>query len=401
MKLIKSNLKGSINLPKSKSHMIRALYSSLLLKSKVKINIKKVDLIAEDIKATLNILKDFNVDILIKEDYLIVDSSNCKYDGRVINCNESATALRIGIPIFLYLFGFINITGTKKLLSRPLDFYEDLFKNNNISFKNSGELLSIKGDIKEVFKEDILINDCNSSQYISGLMMVLPLINKKCKIRFLKAMESSSYLKITKEVLSCFSLEYEFINKKYLYEIKYKSGDYKSSDYTVPIDYSSYAFWAVANDLGANIKFLNTLAGYHPDKEIDAIIKNKKDIIDLKDNPDLLPILCIWGLFLDKEITIINFDRNRIKESNRVEGLINQLNDFGANIKISNTITINKIKSAKENFEFDSNNDHRLAMSFAILSMKYNIRIKNPYVSKKSYGNFWDDFILLGGKIED
>ncbi len=401
MKLTKSNLKGSINLPKSKSHMIRALYVSLLLKSQVKINIKKVDLIADDIKATLNILRDLNVSIKEENDYIIVDSTNCSYDGRVINCNESATALRIGIPIFLYLFDYVNITGSKKLLSRPLDFYEKLFKNHNISFENSGELLSIKGNIKEVFKEDILINDCNSSQYISGLMMVLPLINKKSKIIFLKEMESSSYLKITKEVLSHFGLNYEFINKDYLYEVRYKSGDYKGVNYTIPIDYSSYAFWAVANDLGSNIKFKNNLEGYHPDKEIDNIIKNKNNVIDLKDNPDLLPILCIWSLFLDKEITIINFDRNRIKESNRVEGLIDQLNDFGANIKVADKIYIKNIENAKEYFEFDSNNDHRLAMSFAILSTKYNINIKNPYVSKKSYGNFWNDFTLLGGKIEE
>ncbi len=401
MKLIKTNLNGNVSLPKSKSHMIRALYSSLLLKGKVKINIKKVDLIAEDIKATLNILIDLNTVVVIEDEFILIDTSDVSYNGKVINCNESATALRIGIPIFLYLFKYINITGSKKLLSRPLDFYEDLFKKNNIEFINLNNKISIKGNINNIFKDDIIVKNCNSSQYISGLMMILPLVNKKSKIKFLNEMESSSYLKITKEVLYLFGINYNFLFKDYLYEISYNNGEYKNTNYTVPIDYSSYAFWAVANDLGSNISFLDEFNSYHPDKEIDNIIKNNSDIIDLKNNPDLLPILCIWCILKNQKKSIINFDRNRLKESNRVEGLINQLKDFGANIDIGNEIVINGTYKVKNNFIFNSNNDHRLAMSFAILSLKYDINIINHDVAKKSYGNFWNDFVLLGGKIEN
>lgn len=400
MKLKKSNLKGKISIPKSKTHMIRALYISLLLEDEFKIYIKEVDLLSEDIKATLNILIALNCSVKYFDDYIIINTKNNKYEKGVLDCNESATSLRIGMLVLLYKYKDIKLTGSYKLLSRPLDFYEDMFKKHKIDYKKSDSLIEIKGDISDIFKEDIIVKNCNSSQYISGLLLVLPFINKKIKIIFKEELESSSYLISTKEVLENYGISYDFKYEDYLKEISLKSFNYKNNSYEIPIDYSSLSFWLVANELGAEINFLEDITKFnHPDKNIINILKSNDGLIDLKDNPDLLPILCIWALFEKRDIRFINFERNRLKESNRVEGYINQLINCGANIKIKDEIIVKNFSEYKNNL-LDANNDHRLAMSFAILSLKYDIELKSSSSVTKSYYNFWNDYVLLGGKIE-
>ncbi len=410
-KLQRANLQGEVKVPGSKSHIHRFLFSSLLSKNITKIQVDEISLKGDDIQATLQILEDVNVKVTYdsSKNILQIDSQNISKPINPLNCGASGTTLRFSIIIMLYLFGEAKFIGDEYLFSRPLDFFETLFASTNIKMKKGKDNLEIIGDITEIFTgNELKIRECNSSQFISALLFVIPKMKRNFKMYFLNTMESVGYLQVTKEVLSDFNINYNFIyNNDDLTCIEYKNVNndiyYTNKKLIVPPDFSSLAYFIVANKLGANIRFDLTSEYFHPDQQILEIIKNDNRVIDLKNSPDLLPIIFIYtSLLKDQTFTIINFERNRLKESNRVEGIINQLNNLGTKIQLENDkITVTGIELL-ESGTLNSNNDHRLALSFAISSMRVKkyICIEGEGSVSKSFPNFWEIFSNLGGKIE-
>ncbi len=410
-KLHKTNLQGEVKVPGSKSHIHRFLFSSILSKNITKIQVDEMALRGDDIQATLQILKDINTMVTYDsiQKILKIDNQNISKPKKPLNCGASATTLRFSIIIMLYLFGEVKFIGDEYLFSRPLDFYEILFESTNIRMIKNKDSLEIIGDISEIFQNNELkIRECKSSQFISALLFIIPKMKRNFKIYFLNTMESVGYLQVTKEVLSDFNINYDFkYNADVLNYIEYKNqnhGIYHTDrKLIVPPDSSTLAYFIVANQLGANIVLDLESEYFHPDQKILDIIKNNDKIIDLKDNPDLLPIIFIYtSLLRDQTFTIINFERNRLKESNRVEGIIDQLNNLGTKIQLEkDKIIVNGIESL-ESGTLNSNNDHRLALSFAISSMRVKeyICINGEESVNKSFPNFWQVFSSLGGKIE-
>ncbi len=417
-----NKLEGDLIVPSSKSSIHRFLFLSLLTKNKTKILLNEIDLLSNDIQATLNVLQALNCKITKehqKKDILLtIDNFNIFYNKEVIDCNQSATTLRFAIFIVTYLFNEGNFTGSKKLLSRPMDFYEKLFYENNIYFSNNSNVINVKGNLKNIFKKDIKVKNCVSSQFISPIMLILPLESSQIKIKFLDKMESIPYLKMTNDVLNYVNINYDFKNYKRSQNLKnikltkssiknlkkYKTNSKKyffNGIYIPEVDYSSMSFWLVANELGSKINIKNKLKSTdnHPDKILLNIIKSKQKVIDIKDSPDLLPILLIYASFKNKKTKIINYERNRLKESNRVEGMINQLNNLGFKIKINKKhILIKNIKYVKGG-TVNSLDDHRLAMSFTIASLKLKenekLKINNFEAINKSYPTFIKEYNRL------
>lgn len=440
VKKLKTNsniiLKGMPNLPQSKSYIHRYLFLSMLNKTQTQILIKENSYRSDDIQATLNFLKECNVKINLEEntiDYysLNIDASQVKPPLKSIDCLESGTTLRIGIIVGLYLFKTIKVKGSSRLFERPLTFLETLCIKNNIYIKKENNIfekkeavqkksqITFSGNIEKLFKnETFLIDKCESSQYISGLMMIAPLVKKNNKkITYVKDLikwnefwlhknvESASYLKITNEAMKQFGIEYTFQlneNNNYL-KIKLTKNTLLKDIITVnpPLDSSSQAFWEVANAIGGKIK-LPTNDISQPDSIIQTFIKNKCDEFDFAECPDLFPIMTIYAISQKRKITFINYQRNKIKESNRVEAMVTQLKKLGANIyeengKLEFSPTL-KLSGGKV-LGF---NDHRIVMSFAIYSLLIEdpLEIENAKSVKKSYPNFWDDFKNLGGNCE-
>lgn len=404
-------LKGTIEVPPSKSLSHRAIISAALCREGQSI----VDnvILSEDIIATIEGMKQLGTNIEIVENAnktykLFIKRNTKELKDVVINCNESGSTLRFLIPIALSLCENSTFEGKGKLVERPLDVYYNIFKRDNINYKNnSGKLpLSVNGKLKGGNYE---VSGSISSQFITGLLFALPLLDNDSAVIISDKLESVGYVDLTINILNKFNINVE--NNDYKEFKIHGHSNYKSSDYYVEGDFSQGAFFltaaAVGNDVVCTGLNENSLQG---DKEILNIIKEfetdkKEIIIDASQIPDLVPILTVLASLKDGKTTkIINAERVRIKESDRLKAISTEMNKLGADItELKDGLVIKGQKSLKGNATVNSWNDHRIAMSLAVAATKCESEIiLEDYLSvNKSYPKFWTDYESLGGVMHE
>ncbi|QEK11767.1 3-phosphoshikimate 1-carboxyvinyltransferase [Crassaminicella thermophila] len=425
VKIIPSSLKGEVRIPPSKSMSHRAIIAAGLSNG-----ISNIDNItfSDDIIATLEGMKSFGVEsenTKTDSEYgissiLIKGTGRMKLLKNEIDCKESGSTLRFLIPM-AGLFGEkITFIGRGKLIERPLDTYYKIFREQNIQYTNNeGKLpLSVEGKLRPgifYMKGNI------SSQFITGLLFILPMLDGDSKIVITTELESKGYVDLTLDILNKFNIHVE--NNNYKEFIIKGNQKYNSCDYRVEGDFSQAAFWIVAGILGSGIKCsdlnIDSLQG---DKMIldivkemganilvqDNFVKVEKSytngiVIDASQCPDLVPILATLGAVSKGTTKIINAARLRIKESDRLKAMATELNKLGADVlELEDGLEI-KGKEKLNGGVVDSWNDHRIAMALAIASIKCTepVIIINSDAVKKSYPRFWQDFKSLGGKIDE
>ena len=413
-KIIKADkLVGEVSPPPSKSILHRYIIGSSLAKG-----ISKIENISfsNDIIATIEAMKKLGAKIEKKDNYLLIDGSKT-FDKEYLNnnseidCNESGSTLRFLFPLSIVKENKILFKGKGKLFKRPLSPYFENFDKYQIKYShiNENEIL-LDGELKSGVYE---IDGNISSQFINGLLFSLPLLNEDSKIIVKGKLESSSYIDITLDCLNKFGVN--IINNSYREFIIKGNQTYKSGNYQVEADYSQVAFFLVANSIGSNIKInglnSNSLQG---DKKIVDFIsqidnwnKEEKLILDGSETPDIIPILSLKACTSKKEIEIVNIARLRIKESDRLKATVKELSKLGFDllekedsILINSRKDFNKINNNSLVY-LSSHSDHRIAMTIAIALTCYNgeIILDNLVCVKKSYPNFWEVFLSLGGKI--
>lgn len=418
IRITPSPLKGDINIPPSKSLAHRAVICAGLSEG-----ISNIDniIFSEDIKATTMGMQSFGIEISRKDESISIKGKpQLSLIKNAINCNESGSTLRFLIPIALLTGEEISFEGRGKLVSRPLDVYYEMFNNQGIQYKNNnGQLpLKVKGVLTPgtfYVKGDI------SSQFITGLMFALPLLDGDSRIIITTELESKGYVNLTIDCMNKFGVE---IENKYYKEFYIKGNQkYISRDYRVEGDFSQAAFWIVAGILGANIKCKDlNLKSLQGDKAILNIVKEmggnikisedtievcrsqtKGIVIDASECPDLVPILSVLGALSEGTTKIINAERVRIKECDRLKAMKTELTKVGADIEETQDGLIIRGKSTLKGGIVDSWNDHRIAMAMAVASIKCEepIIITNSKAVKKSYPEFWEDFKMLGGIIDE
>lgn len=413
-----SILKGEINIPPSKSMCHRAIICAGL--SEGISNVKNV-VFSKDIDATIDAMNSLGVNIeKNNNDLVIKGNGDLEIINSNINCEESGSTLRFLIPLVSLMSKSVTFEGKGKLVERPLDPYYEIFKNQKIDYKNvKGKLpLTINGQLKSgeyKIKGDI------SSQFISGLLFALPILNGNSKVIITTELESKPYVDLTLDILKRFSID--VINKNYKEFIIKGNQKYKAIDYSVEGDFSQAAFWLAAGILGADVSCsglnMDSLQG---DKAIIKIIKAmggsiqiendkvkalsckiKSTVIDASQCPDLVPILTVLAALSEGKTEIINAARLRIKECDRLTAIRTELNKLGANIeeKPDGLVIL-----GKENLKggiVNSWNDHRIAMALAVASIKCTtpVTIEDSLCVRKSYPDFWNDFKKLGGVIDE
>ena len=412
-KIIKvDKLVGEVSPPPSKSILHRYIIGSSLAKG-----ISKIENISfsDDIIATIEAMKKLGAKIESKDNYLLIDGSKTfdkEYlsNGSEIDCNESGSTLRFLFPLSIVKENKIIFKGKGKLFKRPLSPYFENFDKYQIKYShiNENEIL-LDGVLKS---GEYQIDGNISSQFITGLLFSLPLLNGNSKVIIKGKLESSSYIDITLDCLSKFGVK--IINNSYQEFIIEGNQTYKSGNYEVEADYSQVAFFLVANSIGSDIKIngLNNNSLQGDKKIIDFIseIENwnneEKLILDGSETPDIIPILSLKACISKKEIEIVNIARLRIKESDRLKATVEELSKLGFDlIEKEDSILINSRKNythnSKEIISLSSHSDHRIAMTVAIASTCYEgeIILDNLDCVKKSYPNFWEVFLSLGGKI--
>ena len=412
MKIIKADkLVGELSSPPSKSVLHRYIIASSLAKGVSKIeNIS----FSEDIIATIEAMKKLGAKIEQKENYLLIDGSDTfknLNENIEIDCNESGSTLRFLFPLSIVEENKVLFKGRGKLFKRPMTPYFENFEKYKIkhSYIDENKIL-LEGKLKAGIYE---IDGNISSQFITGLLFSLPLLDGESKIIINGKLESSNYIDISLDCLSKFGIK--IINNSYQEFIIEGNQSYRAGNYRTEADYSQAAFFLVANAIGSNIKINdlseNSLQG---DKKIIDYISeidnwNSKDtlVLDGSETPDIIPILSLKAAVSGKKIEIVNIERLRIKESDRLKATVEELSKLNFDlIEKKDSILIN----SRENFKINKNekivslsahSDHRIAMMIAIATTCYDgeIFLDNLDCVKKSYPNFWEVFLSLGGKI--
>ena len=412
MKIIKADkLVGELSPPPSKSVLHRYIIASSLAKG-----ISKIENISfsEDIIATIEAMKKLGANIEQKENYLLIDGSDTfknLNENIEIDCNESGSTLRFLFPLSIVEENKVLFKGRGKLFKRPMTPYFENFEKYKIkhSYIDENKIL-LEGKLKAGIYE---IDGNISSQFITGLLFSLPLLEGESKIIINGKLESSNYIDISLDCLSKFGIK--IINNSYQEFVIEGNQSYRAGNYRTEADYSQAAFFLVANTIGSKIK-INDLSedSLQGDKKIIDYISeidkwNFKDtlILDGSETPDIIPILSLKAAVSGKKIEIVNVERLRIKESDRLKATVEELSKLNFDlIEKKDSILIN----SRENFKVNKNekvvslsahSDHRIAMMIAIAATCYDgeILLDNLDCVKKSYPNFWEVFLSLGGKI--
>ena len=221
---------------------------------------------SDDIIATIEAMKKLGANIEKKDNYLLIDGSKT-FDKEYLNndseidCNESGSTLRFLFPLSIVKENKILFKGKGKLFKRPLSPYFENFDKYQIKCSSINEnKILLDGELKSGVYE---IDGNISSQFITGLLFSLPLLNGNSKIIIKGKLESSSYIDITLDCLNKFGIN--IINNSYKEFIIEGNQTYKSGNYQVEADYSQVAFFLVANSIGSNIKInglnVNSLQG--------------------------------------------------------------------------------------------------------------------------------------------
>lgn len=426
-KVYPKKLKGEVKIPPSKSMAHRAVICAALSDGTCKVS--NIDF-SDDIIATVEAMKSLGAVIEKKDDYLEVIGikspqnklNNSTNDERIIDCNESGSTLRFLVPIAALFEGVNKFVGRGNLGKRPLDTYYEIFDNQGIKYSYKEGILDLKTEGKLKCGE-FKVKGNISSQFITGLLFTLPLLDGDSKIIITTELESKGYIDLTLSAMRDFGIE--IINNNYEEFIIKGNQNYKSIDYRVEGDYSQAAFFlcadAVLNEVVVNDLNLKSLQG---DKEVIDILermgvnikengkgiigtvdkKLKSTIIDGSQCPDIIPVVSLAASLCDGTTEVINAGRLRIKECDRLAAVTSELNKLGAKItEKEDGLIIEGVSKLKGGCTVWSHKDHRIAMTLAIASTicEEPIIIKDYECVTKSYPEFWNDFISLGGALDE
>ena len=391
----KSTAKGIVKAPASKSMAHRYIVCAGL--SKGESTVTNVDF-SEDIKATLNCIESLGAKVEKGDNYAKV-TGVIEYPTEVIfNCNESGSTMRFFMGIAMGLGIKAKFYGSKTLLSRPFSIYEEIIKNVGGTFERHEDYIYVDAKLKP---NTFMIQANISSQFISGLLFSLPLLNGDSKIELIPPVESRSYINLTLEALDSFGVKVSWDTDTLLY-VK-GNREYKPKTIEVEGDYSNAAFLDAFNYLGGNVQVTGlketSLQGDKVYKEYLEKLKKENATLDISDCPDLGPVLMAMAAALNGA-KFVGTKRLKIKESDRGSVMCAELSKFGIESKIyENEIEIIKGELNAPTEVLSGHNDHRIVMSLSLLLSKTGGKIDEPEAVRKSYPGFFEDIKKLGIEV--
>ena len=405
---------GAFMLPASKSYAHRALIGAALAGN---CHVYGVDL-SSDLEATIDILTAFGAEITYGTNRSVDVASPCKPGGDAIcvSCRSSATTFRLLLPIAAALGKNVTFLGDESLQKRPQDTVFQLLRSHGITLTDhDGTLpITVSGHLTP---GDYLIDASLTSQFVSGLLMALPLVSDTT-LTLSGAPVSKPYLAMTLSVLDRFGVRVgQVFSDTYSYQIP--GGKYHPTDITLPADPSQAAFFAVAAALAAEDDGL-TLCGLIPDGgdfrifdflekfgvrterqgEFVTVYRAEKLIpadLTLTDHPDLLPALAVLAAFAEGESHFSGVGRLRYKESDRLFTTKALLTSLGGHAAYEDDCFTVFGTGSLTGGEVNSFGDHRIAMAAAAASVACSekVCVSGFECIDKSYPRFFDDFVSV------
>ena len=350
--------------------------------------------------ATLDCIRALGIDCELLRGEVIFKGKKAQSDShRIFDCRESGSTLRFFIPIALLGGGVSEFRGTERLISRGISVYEEVFKGRDIKISYEKEKIILDGKLTP---GEFNVRGDVSSQFITGLMLALPLLDGDSVINITTSLESKPYIDITLDVLSSFGIKIS--ENKNSYYIK-GNQKYRPQDMRVEGDFSNSAFLHAFNLLGGDVSVIGlrycTRQGDRVYSELFEQIKNGKIEADVSSCPDLAPILfALSGVKHGGRFT--GTRRLKIKESDRAEVMAAELKKFGIQLKIEeNLVEVNGEGFHAPTEELCGHNDHRIVMALAVISTITGATINDCEAVKKSYPNFFEAIKRLGVEVKN
>lgn len=407
-----SVLSGTIQSISSKSHVHRVLICAALSEKPTKIY---CNVMSKDIAATIACLKSMGTEIITDGDTITVIPKEFNKDSS-LDCNESGSTLRFFMPVVSALGMNATINGRGRLPQRPISPLKEEMEKKGVTFHTGNVFpLQLSGQLQSGEYE---IQGNISSQFITGLLFALPILQGDSKLKLIPPVESKSYLDITVSVLRHFGIEIQ--EKENLYIIKGNQKYTSPEEIRVEGDWSNASFFLCAGALcekGVTVTDLDTNSP-QGDKKILEVLKNmgadvsisgseitvKKNklngiTVDASDIPDAVPIISVVATACEGDTTIINAGRLRIKESDRIASVMDMLSSVGADVTETDDGIIIRGGNILTGGTVNGYNDHRIVMSASILSSlcKDKVIITDGNAVEKSYPDFFTDFNNMGG----
>lgn len=391
--------------------------------------------LSDDIKATLDCLKKMGAFVKLTEqedngssicplytatingiEGLYADNAEIDRSGEdpfnkefvKLDCKECGSTLRFLIPVSTLLFAknilhrdqIMKFTGEGRLLARPLDVYDTLFKYTFVSFVHNPDCVLVSGSLRA---GDYKLEGNVSSQFITGLLLTLPMLEGNSRVHIIPPVESRPYINITIDVLKEFGVEAKWEDENTIFVPGNQR--FKSIDKTIEGDWSNgailYTLAVLQRIRGRNI-VLTGLRENSPQGDkafismMESIDKGDKTV-DISDCPDLGPILMAY-LAMKGGGTLTGTSRLSIKESDRGHAMKQELEKMGATVTVEgndiHVLADNGLHAPTDVIK--SHNDHRIAMSMAVLCSIYGGSIDDAEAVNKSFPSFFDTMRKVG-----
>jgi len=378
----------------------------------------------------LLILKELypNIDIVnlssSDDTNFLIEALNSK--SSTIDIHHAGTAMRFLTALFAILKSKnVTLTGSERMQNRPLEILVDALKSIGADIeyldKTGYPPLKIKG--KELQISKVSLDSNVSSQYISALLLIGSSLKNGLEINLKGKITSKPYLLMTLSLLNKININYTFNNNvikidRYkgsnLKKVIHVESDWSSASYS----YSFIALSVINTEITLNSFKINSLQGdsilsklfinfgvetvFNDNSITIKKVNNSKSSmnLDLISCPDLAQTIAVTCLGLRIECRLTGLNTLLIKETNRLLALKNEIKKLGTQIQITDdSLSFSNPQKLINNIEIETYNDHRMAMSFAPLSVLTNITIKDSDVVSKSYPNYWNDLMKIGVKI--
>ncbi|MCI9121013.1 MAG: 3-phosphoshikimate 1-carboxyvinyltransferase [Oscillibacter sp.] len=317
------------------------------------------------------------------------------------DCGESGSTLRFLIPIALALTGGGRFTGHGRLMERPQEPYFQVFDKLGIVHRLEDGVLTVEGQLRP---GEYRLPGNVSSQFFTGLLFALPLLESPSAVISTTELESAAYVTMTMGVLDQAFVPVKFSREKNAFLVSHAL--YQCFDAAVEADWSQAAFWYAAAALGNNLK----LKGLNPySAQGDAVITRyyrkltqPGDVtINLANCPDLLPPMAVMACLRRGTTRFIGGARLRLKESDRLSTVHQMLKAIGgASAEETAGLTVYGV-SHLPGGTVDGANDHRIVMAAAVAATRCegSVLIRDAGAVKKSYPGFWREYERLGGDV--
>ena len=407
----KSEVKGKVRVPSSKSYAIRGLMCAALAKGESQII---NPLSSGDTDAALNVLRQVGVHVQQKGDLWQVTGSNFHQPDSDLFCGDSAATLRFMAALCALIPGRCRLVAGPSLSSRPVKPLVQALRQLGVGVSCRGEVApvvvsggNLKGGVTEL-PGDI------SSQFVSALLFIAPLAESDVIIRLTTPLESKPYILMTLDCLEKFGIKVE--SSPDLTEFSVSRQAYKPAKYRVEGDWSSASYFLALGAVSGEVTVKNlNRQSLQGDRVILDLLKDmgacvsidgdsvtvKKSSLkaiqaDLSDCIDLLPTMAVLAAVADGVSQFVGISRARLKESNRVSALREGLEGMGIKVIEENDrliITGSEPKGAV----IDTRGDHRIAMAFGILgSVAGETVIDEAECVAKTFPQFWSILQSVG-----